>query len=80
MHWSAGYSATSPTYTLGNLFAARSSEKAKADLGDLPGAFARGDYSGLLAWLREKFTSTASATGRPPWWSGSPAARRATCR
>jgi carboxypeptidase Taq len=54
IHWSAGLIGYFPTYTLGNLYAAQFFTKATADLGDLPGSFSRGDYSGLLNWLRDK--------------------------
>lgn len=53
-HWSAGLIGYFPSYTLGNVFAAQLFEKAARDLGDLEGAFARGDFAGLLGWLREK--------------------------
>jgi carboxypeptidase Taq len=53
IHWSAGLVGYFPTYTLGNLYAAQLYAKASRDLGDLPASFARGDYSGLLGWLRQ---------------------------
>jgi carboxypeptidase Taq len=54
IHWSAGLIGYFPTYTLGNLYAAQLFARAQADLGGLDDAFAVGDYSGLLAWLRAK--------------------------
>jgi carboxypeptidase Taq len=54
IHWSAGLIGYFPTYTLGNLYAAQLYQKADADLGGLESAFARGDFAGLLAWLRDK--------------------------
>ena len=53
IHWSAGLVGYFPTYTLGNIYSAQLFDKASRDLGDLPSALARGDYAGLLAWLRE---------------------------
>ncbi len=52
IHWSAGLFGYFPTYTLGNVYAAQLFAKAKAELGDLDAEFARGDFSGLLGWLR----------------------------
>ena len=57
IHWSAGLIGYFPTYTLGNLYAAQVFGQAQADLGDLDQAFARGDYDGLLGWLRAKVHS-----------------------
>lgn len=53
IHWSAGLFGYFPTYTLGNLFAAQLFTKANEDLGDLGESFARGEFQGLLDWLRE---------------------------
>jgi carboxypeptidase Taq len=53
IHWSGGAIGYFPTYTLGNLYAAQFFEKARADLGDLDGQFARGEFAPLLHWLRE---------------------------
>jgi carboxypeptidase Taq len=53
IHWSAGLIGYFPTYTLGNLYAAQMFARAGRDLGDLDAAFARGDFAGLLGWLRE---------------------------
>jgi carboxypeptidase Taq len=54
IHWSGGSIGYFPTYTLGNLYAAQFFEAARRDLGDLDAQFARGDFSPLLQWLREK--------------------------
>ena len=51
-HWAAGMFGYFPTYTLGNLFAAQLFARAREVLGDLGPAFAGGDFSGLLNWLR----------------------------
>ncbi len=52
IHWSAGLIGYFPTYTLGNLYAAQLFAQAQAESGGMDQAFARGDFSGLLAWLR----------------------------
>jgi carboxypeptidase Taq len=57
IHWSAGLIGYFPTYTLGNLYAAQLYAQAQADLGGLDEPFARGDFSGLLGWLRAKVHS-----------------------
>ncbi|APW59199.1 carboxypeptidase M32 [Paludisphaera borealis] len=54
IHWSAGLFGYFPTYTLGNLYAAQLFHKANADLPGLDDAFTRGEFSELLAWLRDK--------------------------
>jgi carboxypeptidase Taq len=76
IHWSAGLFGYFPTYTLGNLFAAQLMDGARRDLGDLDGAFARGQFAPLLDWLRarvhrhgQRYHATqliAQATGAPP--------------
>jgi carboxypeptidase Taq len=75
-HWAAGQFGYFPTYTLGNVLAAQLFARASRDLGDLDPAFARGDFSGLLGWLREKVHRPGGrwptaklieqATGSPP--------------
>jgi carboxypeptidase Taq len=52
-HWASGLIGYFPTYTLGNVFAAQLFAKAEKDIGDLDRQFARGDFSGVLAWLRD---------------------------
>jgi carboxypeptidase Taq len=54
IHWSAGLVGYFPTYTLGNLYAAQIFARADGDLGGLAPSFSRGDFSGLLAWLRDR--------------------------
>jgi carboxypeptidase Taq len=54
VHWSETLVGYFPTYTLGNVYAAQIHERARADLGDLDGAFAKGDFAPLLGWLRER--------------------------
>ena len=53
-HWAAGMIGYFPTYTLGNVIAAQLYARAEEDAGGLDAAFARGDFSPLLGWLREK--------------------------
>ncbi|MEM8560247.1 MAG: carboxypeptidase M32, partial [Bacteroidota bacterium] len=53
IHWSIGLVGYFPTYTLGTLMSAQLFEAALRDLGDLPAAFARGEYVPLRTWLRE---------------------------
>jgi carboxypeptidase Taq len=53
-HWAGGLFGYFPTYTLGNLFAAQLWARAREEVGDLDAAFARGDFAGLLDWLRAK--------------------------
>src|SRR5262249_21954623 len=53
-HWGAGQFGYFPTYTLGNIFAEQLYAAAAAELGDLEGPFARGEFGCLLGWLREK--------------------------
>lgn len=75
VHWSAGLFGYFPTYSLGNLYAAQFFEQANLDLGDLHASFRRGEFTQLLAWLREKihrhgqrFTAAELAqrvTGKP---------------
>jgi carboxypeptidase Taq len=75
-HWASGLVGYFPTYTLGNVFAAQLFARADADLGGLEGPFARGDFGGLLGWLRERVHGEGQrypaarlierATGSPP--------------
>ena len=57
IHWSAGLFGYFPTYTLGNLYAAQFFARAEADLGLLEEKFAQGDFTPLLAWLKERIHS-----------------------
>jgi carboxypeptidase Taq len=54
IHWSAGLVGYFPTYTLGNLYAAQLFAQAGSEVSDMNLAFARGDFRGLLSWLRTK--------------------------
>jgi carboxypeptidase Taq len=54
VHWSAGLIGYFPTYSLGNLYAAQFFGQAESELGDLAGAFGRGDFRPLRDWLRER--------------------------
>jgi carboxypeptidase Taq len=54
VHWSNGIFGYFPTYSLGNLVANQLWEKINEDLPELPDKVRKGDYSELLAWLREK--------------------------
>ncbi len=54
VHWSATLVGYFPTYTLGNVYASHLFERARRDLGDLEGAFARGEFTPLLRWLSER--------------------------
>jgi carboxypeptidase Taq len=65
VHWSFGLVAYFPTYTLGNIISVQLWEKALAAAPTIPADIARGEFSGLLTWLREnihqhgcKFTPT----------------------
>jgi carboxypeptidase Taq len=49
-------------YTVGTLLAAQVFAQARVELPDLDAAFARGDYAGLLGWLRETVYRTAAST------------------
>ena len=51
IHWSGAAIGYFPTYSLGNLYAAQFFDQAKADLGDLDGQFARGQFQPLREWL-----------------------------
>jgi carboxypeptidase Taq len=54
IHWSAGLVGYFPTYSLGNVYAAQLFAQANRDLGGLDQALARGEFRGLLEWLRAK--------------------------
>lgn len=54
IHWSLGDMGYFPTYTLGNLNAAQLMNRAKQEQPGLESELKRGQYSGLLAWLRER--------------------------
>ena len=71
-HWAEGLIGYFPTYTLGNVYAAQLYEAARRDVGDMDAAFARGEFGGLLAWLREKIHRHGQK------WSAAELVRRAT--
>ena len=64
IHWSGGSIGYFPTYALGNLISVQLWEKILADIPDLPDQIRRGEFSGLLGWLRKIFTGTAPSTSR----------------
>jgi carboxypeptidase Taq len=53
-HWASGLIGYFPTYTLGNLIAAQLYGRIESEMGDLDSTLARGDFRGLLNWLRER--------------------------
>jgi carboxypeptidase Taq len=53
IHWSNGYIGYFPTYTLGNLASVMFFEKAIRDVPSIPADIERGEFGGLLTWLRE---------------------------
>ncbi|MBL9125421.1 MAG: carboxypeptidase M32 [Planctomycetaceae bacterium] len=53
IHWCEGLLGYFPTYTLGNLYGAQLFAAARRALPDLDVQFARGEFAGLLDWLRE---------------------------
>jgi len=75
IHWSLGALGYFPTYTLGNLNSAQLMHRAGEENPSLAGELQRGQYQGLLKWLREKVHSQGSrytpqdlmrhATGEP---------------
>jgi carboxypeptidase Taq len=54
IHWSGGMIGYFSTYALGNLISAQLWECILKDIPDLEDQFRRGEFSMLLAWLREK--------------------------
>jgi carboxypeptidase Taq len=52
-HWAGGMFGYFPTYTLGNVIAAQLFARARQDLNELDEACCRGDFGGLLGWLRD---------------------------
>lgn len=53
VHWSVGLVGYFPTYALGTILSVQLFEKAVADVPDIPSQIERGEFSGLLGWLRE---------------------------
>jgi hypothetical protein len=64
-HWASGMIGYFTTYTLGNVFASQRYARAEADVGGFDAAFARGDFGGLLGWLREKVQRRGASRRRP---------------
>jgi carboxypeptidase Taq len=54
VHWSGGMIGYFPTYSLGNLYSAQFFAAARRDIPMLDDEMARGEFSKLLGWLREK--------------------------
>ncbi len=54
IHWSHGSFGYFPTYSLGSFYAAQLFAKVSAEIPDLQKQIQGGDYSNLLAWLRDK--------------------------
>jgi carboxypeptidase Taq len=54
IHWSMGAFGYFPSYCLGNMVAAQLWGAVRRDLPGLEADFAKGDFSRLLAWLRER--------------------------
>ena len=54
IHWSIGLIGYFPTYTLGNLNAAQLMRRAVQQNPTLENELARGEYTNLLKWLRDK--------------------------
>jgi len=53
IHWSNGYIGYFSTYALGNLVSVQLWERINADLPDLGDQIRRGEFAGLLGWLRK---------------------------
>jgi len=54
IHWSLGDLGYFPTYTLGNLNAAQLMARARAEQPGMDASLAKGEYTALLAWLRDR--------------------------
>jgi len=75
IHWAVGSFGYFPSYALGAVIAAQLYESLRDDVPDLEQQIARGDFSGLLGWLREHVHGMGAkvtvheliqnATGRP---------------
>ncbi len=76
IHWAHGSFGYFPTYALGNLYSAQLMEQARRDIPDFWKNVEQGEFSELLAWLRDRVhrhgrTKNAaeiieSVTGHPP--------------
>jgi len=60
VHWSSGSIGYFPTYTLGNIYSAQFLAQANRELGDVQEMLSRGEFVGLLGWLRERIHSQGS--------------------
>ncbi len=75
IHWAVGQFGYFPAHALGGLIAIQLWEKLRGDLDTLDEELARGDFSGMFAWLREHVHGVGAkmtvqdlireATGRP---------------
>ena len=65
MHWAGGLFGYFPTYQLGNVVSVQIWDCALAQLGDLEGQFARGEFGALREWLSEEIYRHGSRY-RPP--------------
>src|SRR5690348_15975174 len=75
IHWAVGSFGYFPSYALGAVIAAQLYETLRADVPELDEQLAKGDYSGLLGWLRQHVHGLGakvpvqellkSATGKP---------------
>jgi carboxypeptidase Taq len=54
VHWSAGLIGYFPTYSMGNLLSHQIWNRLTADLGDVDGMMARGEFAPVLGWLQER--------------------------
>ncbi len=53
VHWSSGLIGYFPTYSLGTILSAQLYDKAVEQVPSIPADMARGEFAGLLGWLRE---------------------------
>ena len=59
-HWAGGMVGYFPSYALGSAYGAQMIARMKEDLGDVYADVAKGDISGVTAWLKEKIHCHAS--------------------
>jgi carboxypeptidase Taq len=64
-HWGAGMFGYFPAYTLGDVWSAQLFAKACGELTDLDARIARGDFSSLLGWLRDRVHRHGSRWSAP---------------
>ena len=65
VHWASGYFAYFPSYTIGNLYAASFRARIEQDLPDMWDEVESGDFSAVLAWLREKVHTRGAEVDAP---------------